>query len=276
MSVVTWLASAQAPLVGGVLLWAGALKLFGRSTPATARRAALSHLVGEDRVVLAFRLVGVVELAVAVALLAVPGPTGAIAALGWCVGLLGYLGYARLGAPGSSCGCLGKRSAPVRSRSFARGGLLVLASALAAIGPRLWSAAFADHLLPSVAVVLAEVGLVVVLSPELDERWLIPLRHWRVTRFHPLAGGEFQVPVESSVQQLVRSAAYRSVGAHLRSDLLDSWDEGEWRILTYALVVDGRRATAVFAVPLLRYEPEAVRIAVVDEETERPLVTTGG
>lgn len=274
--VVNWLAATQVPLVGGVLLWAGALKLFGRSAPAAARRSALSRWVGEGRVVLAFRSVGAVELAVAVVVLATPGPTGAATALVWCAVLLGYLGYVRVAAPMSSCGCLGKRSGPVRSRSFARAGLLILASALAMLGARWWTAAFAGHLLPAAAVLVVEAGLVVVLSPELDAHWLLPLRHWRVVHSHPLAGEEFRIPVESSVQQLVRSDAYRSIGAHLRSDLLDSWDEGEWRILTYGLVADGRHATAVFAVPLLRYQPDEVRVVVVDEAVQTSVVAQVG
>lgn len=85
--------------------------------------------------------------------------------------------------------------------------------------------------------------------------------------------GSFDVPLASTIQQLLRSPAYRSVGELLRSDVLDHWDEGEWRLLIYTAVYDGRQATAVFAVPLLRYEPDAVKVAGVDEEQGETLLT---
>lgn len=262
-----WLAAAQVVVIGGVLCWAGLVKVGGRSAATAARRSALRELVGEDRVVVAYRLVGGAEIIVAVAMFLAPGVVPRAAALAWCVGLLGYLGYARVRAPRSSCGCLGKRSAPVRGRSFGRAGLLVAAAVLATVGagPGWWLTMARSHPVWVLAVALAEIGLVVAASPELDEHWLLPLRRWRVTRRHPLAGGAFVIPVASSVQQLVRSEAYRSVGARLRSDLLDSWDEGEWRIMTYAVLAEGRPATAVFAVPLLRYQPEDVRVVLVPD-----------
>jgi hypothetical protein len=49
----------------------------------------------------------------------------------------------------------------------------------------------------------------------------------------------------------------------LRSDVLESWDEGEWRILTYSASGESGPATAVFAVPRLRYEPDVVKVALV-------------
>ena len=108
--------------------------------------------------------------------------------------------------------------------------------------------------------------LIVALSPELDANWLLPLRRLRLRYRHPLAGRAFEVPLESTVQQLQKSAAYRSVVELLHSDVLDSWDEGEWRILTYSARRDAGPATAVFAVPRLRYSPELVRVALVDDE----------
>jgi hypothetical protein len=85
-------------------------------------------------------------------------------------------------------------------------------------------------------------------------------------RRHPLAGRAFEVPLASTVQQLHKSDAYRAVVELLRSDLLDSWDEGEWRLLTYSARRDTGPATAVFAVPRLRYNPELVRVALVDDQ----------
>jgi len=255
------IASVQGLFVGAVLLWAGGIKVFGRID---AHRSALRRLVGERRAAPAFRLIGAVE--VVIALLVLTMPVGAAIAIAWCAGLIGYLGYARVAAPNSSCGCLGSRGAPVRFRSFARAGVLLVGAVLAALQPHPWRA-LADHPVGALALVISELALIVSLSPELDAYWLIPLRRRRITRHHPLAGLAAGIPVESSVQQLVHSAAYRSIGAFLRSDLLDSWEEQDWRLLTYAAARDGRRATAVFAVPLMRYQPDDVRLALVEDLT---------
>jgi Arc/MetJ-type ribon-helix-helix transcriptional regulator len=112
------------------------------------------------------------------------------------------------------------------------------------------------------------VALIVALSPELDHRWLLPLRRWRIRLSHPLANRSTAIPLESSVQQLRKSGAFRSVSDQLRSDLLDHWEEDGWRIMTYAARGETGRATAVFAVPLLDYRPDDVRVALVPESEE--------
>jgi hypothetical protein len=258
-----WLASTQPALVGGVLAWAGAIKVFGRSAELAARRSALRQLVGKDRVFALYRAIGGVELAVATLLVLPPVlPAKGIAALVLAVGMLAYLGYARFAAPESSCGCLGEKHAPVRTRSFARAGVLVLASFTAVFAVDWWPVPLLDRPLATVALLAIEAALVIVLSPELDGAWLLPLRRLRLRISHPLAGRPFEIPLESTVQQLHKSAAYRAVADRLRSDLLDSWDEGEWRMLTYST----GPATAVFAVPRLRYDPAQVKVVLVDEE----------
>ncbi|OLR94687.1 hypothetical protein BJP25_10055 [Actinokineospora bangkokensis] len=256
------LGTGPAVALAAVLAWAAGFKLLSRGAATTARRSALRVLVGEGRVLPAYRAVGAAEALVALALL-VPAarPVGGVAAAVLAVGMLAYLGYARSAAPESSCGCLSEKVAPVGARQFARAGLMAVVGAAAV--PQ---GAFAA--LPALVLLLA----VVALSPELDGWWLLPLRRLRVRLSHPLARRTtFEVPVDSSVAQLLRSDAYRSVAGLVRSDLLDSWDEGEWRILTYgARRVDGTPATAVFAVPLYRYEPEDVRVALVDDAEAAP------
>jgi hypothetical protein len=79
-----------------------------------------------------------------------------------------------------------------------------------------------------------------------------------------LAGGT-GVPLLSTVQQLQQSAAYRRVAPALTSDVREHWDEQEWRFVSQSVRYQGRAAVAVFAVPLRRYQPEAVRVAVVDD-----------
>jgi hypothetical protein len=270
--MIQWLASLQPALLGGVLVWASALKLLHPSAPAIARRSALRRLVGTDRVVHAYRAVGVAELVLGALLILPPAhPAESAAAVAAGLGMLGYLTYARVAAPDSSCGCLGERHAPVEWRNFARAGVLVLAAALSVLASSTWLTTLAERPLATVGLLAGELAVVVVLSPELDTRWLHPLRRLRVRISHPLASSvAYEVPLGSSVQQLHKSEAYRSVYAVLRSDLLDSWDEGDWRILTYSARPDSGPATAVFAVPRLTYRPEDVRVVLVDD-TKQPV-----
>ncbi|MFL6141341.1 MAG: MauE/DoxX family redox-associated membrane protein [Labedaea sp.] len=270
--MIAWLASLQPLLVGGVLAGAGGLKVFGRGSEVAARRSALARLVGRDRAHGAYQLVGGVELVLATLLVLPPAqPAEAAAALVLGVGMLAYLGYARIAAPQSSCGCLGAKHVPVRARGFVRAAVLVAASAVALFAVDWWPVALVERPFATVGLLAAEAALVVVLSPELDGGWLLPLRRLRLRISHPLAGRPFEVPLASTVQQLHRSAAYRSVVEVLRSDLLDSWDEGEWRILTYSSRRDAGSATAVFAVPRLRYDPDAVRVVLVPEPAGQPV-----
>jgi len=260
-----WLASAQQAFVGGVLLWASAFKLVHRNASVHARRSVLARLVGTERAAGAYRAVGVVEAVVGLLLLAPPAfPAEAYAAVVLSAGMLGYLAYGKLRAPESSCGCLGAKQTPVRGRGFARAAVLGALSVLAATATEPWL----DRPLETVAVLVVEGAVVVALSPELDHRWLIPLRRWRVRRRHPLAARAVEIPLESTVRQLWKSDAYRSVVEQLTSDLLDHWDEGEWRLLTYAARTPSGTVTAVFAVPRLAYEPDRVRVALVPVEEE--------
>jgi len=261
-----WFAALQPLLLAAVLLWAARAKLLGRAATANARRSALAPLVGERRVVAAFRLVAAAEAAIGVALLAPPAHwTESVAATALATGFLGYLAYARLAAPESSCGCLSARRAPVTWRSFARAGVLAGAGALSLWAATGWPAALAERPLAAAAVLLGEGAAIVALSAEFDTIWLVPLRRLRIRLSHPLAGGGFEVPLQSTVTQLQRSAAYRQVARFLVSDVRDHWDEGEWRLLCYTARRDGQDTTAVFAVPRLRYEPDAVRVTLVDD-----------
>ncbi|WP_158886923.1 MauE/DoxX family redox-associated membrane protein [Amycolatopsis anabasis] len=263
--MIDWVFAVQFVFVAGALAAAGAFKLFARDSAVAARRSALTRLVGADRVVAAFRLVGGAELALAAALLLPPlAPGSAVAALAWSLGMLGYLGYARRTAPDSSCGCLSAKEAPITGRSFARAGLLAVAGAVAAFGSP-WTG-LAGEPVAAAVLLLAEAAVFGTLSAELDHHWLLPLRRLRTRVRHPLRGtADDDVPVQASLQQLYRSAAYRSMHDRLRSTLLEHWDEGEWRMLTFAARQEGRQATAVFAVPRLSFEPERVRGALVNE-----------
>lgn len=264
--MIEFLASTQQAVIGVVLLWASGFKLLYRNAPAAARRSALAKLVGKERVVGAYRAVGAVEAVVGLLLLAPPVlVVESVAAAALSLGMVGYLGYAKWKAPDSSCGCLGDKHTTVRGRGFARAGLLVVLSAFSLAGADWW---LTNSPLATLGVLVVELAVVVALSPELDHRWLLPLRRWRVRMSHPLGNRPVEVPLESTVQQLWKSTAYQAVVAQLSSDLLDHWDEGEWRLLAYAARTPDGPATAVFAVPRQAYRPDDVRLAMVPAEEE--------
>ncbi|GAB3153874.1 hypothetical protein GCM10027290_47480 [Micromonospora sonneratiae] len=270
--MLAMIAALQPLLIGAVLLWSAQGKLLSRYAATGARRSALARLVGDERVVPAYRVLGGVELTLGALLLLPPTLTAeAVAATGLALGFLGYLGYAAKAAPTSSCGCLGARSAPVSWRGFARAGLLVVAGLLAMLAQGSWLTALTGRPLAGTTILLVEAAAVVVLSPELDQAWLVPLRQLRVRLTNPLAGGT-GIPLLATVHQLQQSEAYRRVAALISSDVREHWDDDEWRIVCHAARYQGRLATAVFAVPRLRYEPDAVRVAIVDEATGVTLV----
>lgn len=266
------LIALQPLLLGALLGWAGLGKTFGRYTAERARRTALSRLLGQRHAPAAYRATGVVELLVAAALLTPASwrwEPVAVSALTIC--FLAFLGYTRLAAPDSSCGCLGTTAAPVSSRTLARAVLLVAGAGSIFLADQAWTAAAAERPMLCAVFGVSELAAFVGLSAELDRWWLFPLRRLRLRIAHPLTDRASHTPLASTVQQAQRSPAYRSLGGSVRSDVLDHWDEGDWRFLTYAVTTAGEPATAVFAVPLDRYDPEAVRVAVVDEDSGETL-----
>ncbi|SCF14678.1 hypothetical protein GA0074695_3792 [Micromonospora viridifaciens] len=270
------IAALQPLVVGAVLLWSARVKLFSRHAAAAANRSALVRLLGQRRALPAYRVLGVIELTLGALLLLPPAlRLEAVAATGLAVGFLAYLTYARRAAPTSSCGCLSARSAPVSGRSLARAALLVVAGGLAVISPGGWPAALSAQPLAGTAVLLGELAAMVALSPELDAAWLLPLRRLRARLTHPLRGGS-GVPLLATVQQLQLSNAYRRVAPLLSSDVREHWDDGDWRFVGHAARYQGRPVTAVFAVPLADREPDAVRVAVVDDATGQTLLSLAG
>ncbi|MGW4471388.1 MauE/DoxX family redox-associated membrane protein [Nonomuraea sp. NPDC004354] len=251
------IAALQPYVIAAFLAWAAVLKLFSRRMRSQAGQTALARLVGPARAIPLLRLVGLAELAVAAALLLPPAsPWEGTAAAALSLGFLAYLGYAAVAAPASSCGCLGAHAQPVNVRGFARAGLL-LAMSLAAIP----APPFRPDP-PLLLLGLAEAVALLVLSPELDRRWLTPLRQLLVRLRKPLAVPDGrEVPPEVSLRLLYRSPAYCTASARLTSDVQDVWEEDGLRFVSYAA---GAR-TAVFAIPLSGGDPSAVRVALVEE-----------
>ena len=277
------MAALQPLVVGAVLIWAARVKLVGRGAALNVRRSALQPLLGDRFALPAYRLLGAAELVVGLLLLLPPVlgsagrpvlGVGAVLATVLSAGFLGYLVYARIKVPESSCGCMSTRRAPVSVRSLVRAVGLIVASAAAIPAATGWWHAVGSHPLAGVVTVLVEAALVVVLSPEFDGAWLLPLRRVRVRMSHPLAHQPFEIPLTSTVEQMERSLAYRRVASLLVSDVREHWDEGDWRMVCYTARYGERTdTTAVFAVPRLRYAPEEVRVAFVDEVSGEVLIS---
>jgi hypothetical protein len=265
-----------APLLLGVLLgWTGLAKLTSRTLLRTASESALMQLLHDvSKVALALRVLGAVETTFAAALLATPGwPAPGVAAAVLGVGFLGYLVYARITAPDSSCGCSASTSAPITWRAFARAGLVVAGGLLAAAATGTWWAAVADRPLAALGLVVAGMAAIAMLSTDLDHLWLLPLRKLRLRLFgHPLEGTSGPVPVAATVELLERSLAWGAAAPIVRSALIDHWDHDGWRILRYAGVCGSRPVSVVFAIDakatIDNTSAPAIRITVIDELTQ--------
>ncbi|MBO4209732.1 MauE/DoxX family redox-associated membrane protein [Micromonospora echinofusca] len=269
-------AALQPLLIGAVLIWSARVKLIGRHAAVNARRSALAGPLGEQRAVTAYRLLGLVELVLGTLLVLPPASRAElVAATVLAAAFLGYLVYSRTTAPDASCGCLSAQRTPVTARSFVRAGVLLSGGLLATVvDPGHWLDAVTAAPAGSLVVVLVGAAVVVALSPEWDRAWLLPLRRLRARLTHPLAGGT-GVPLLASVQQLQLSAAYRQVAALINSDVRDHWEEEDWRMVCYSARYQGRPATAVFAVPRSRHQPDEVRVALVDDLTGTSLAALG-
>jgi len=278
------LAMSLAPLLLGVLLaGTGAAKAFGRQVAAQAAGTVLVRVLNDGRrATLVLRATGVLELVVAAGLLAAPAtPAPGVAALVLGVGFLGYLGYARVTAPRSSCGCTARGNGPITWRAFVRAGL-VAAGGAAAVGARTawWSQVVRDPV-ASVLFLAAVTAVLVAVSSDLDHLWLVPLRRTRLKVFgHPLVPGrDDEVPVAASVELLERSLAWVAAAPVVRSGLIDHWESDGWRFLQYAGVHDpegaARPVTVLFAVDPRQTrdttDNPAIRVTLIDDRTDEPV-----
>jgi hypothetical protein len=267
-------AAAQPLLIGLLLLWSSYGKF---KDPQQAERTALPSLVGDSRAMPAYQAVAALEVLIALGLLAPPAwAIEAVAATALGVGFTGFLVYSKVVVPEASCGCAGKSAKPVGYRAIARALLLLATAALATTATAGWWSAG-----PALAVLAVEAAVFVMLSAELDRYWLLPIRRFRIRLSHPYAGtASSTAPLAATQRRVLLSPAYRAVDGLLRSDIHDYWDDDDWRYLSYTARYDGRRATAVFAVPHGDSTPESVRVAVVDETSGltlyRPVVLAAG
>ncbi|MGW5195222.1 MauE/DoxX family redox-associated membrane protein [Kribbella sp. NPDC004138] len=254
-------AAAQPLLIGLLLLWSAYGKF---KAPDQAARTALPTLVGESRAKPVYRTVATVEALLALALLLPPSwAVEAFAAVALSVGFTGFLIYSKVVVPEASCGCMKASAKPVGYRAIARALLLLATAGLATTAAAGWWSAGAGLL-----VLVVEAAAFAMLSAELDRYWLLPLRRFRIRLSHPYAGtASSTTPLVATQRRVILSPAYRAVDGMLSSDIHDYWDDEDWRFVSYAARYDGRRATAVFAVPHNDSAPESIRVAVVEETT---------
>jgi hypothetical protein len=162
--------------------------------------------------------------------------------------------------PDVGCGCFGDvSSTPVGWRTITRAALLG-AAALASIGvPPLHMLGSPARCGEVLAVTVAELALLAVLSPEIGELMV------RLGRAEPCELR--RVPVARTLDTLWASASWRRYHRYLIStDPTDVWREGCWRFAVFPGILASRRVEVVFAVYLSgRHAP--VRAGVLDIDT---------
>ena len=198
-----------------------------------------------------------VEAALCVLLLVSAHMPVRLAAVMLMVSATWVLGEMRTTRPGQGCGCFGVlSSAPVTRMTVLRTGLLALAAMAAFPVQRTGLEIAAD--LPGWRSLLfvAEVGLIVLISPEVST----------AVRRRPVPCERRAVPLRETFAALHSSEAWRWYGLSRRARPTEVWREACWRFLVYPL--DGGRGEVVFAVSLADGQ---VRAASVDDAPAVPL-----
>jgi hypothetical protein len=162
--------------------------------------------------------------------------------------------------PDVGCGCFGDvSSTPVGWRTITRAALLG-AAAVASIGvPPLRMPGSLERSGAILAVTVAELALLAMLSPEIGEVMV------RLGRAEPCELR--RVPVAKTLDTLWASASWRRYQRYLISTTpTDVWREGCWRFAVFPGILSSRRVEVVFAVYMTgRHAP--VRAGVLDIDT---------
>ena len=208
------------------------------------------------------------ELALGVGLLVTAGRIGAggpalavragTALLFWTA--VAALADLRTRRPDAGCGCFGDvSSTPVGWRTITRAALLG-AAALSSVGvPPLQMLGSLHRYGEVLAVTVAEIAVLLVLSPEIGELMV------RLGRAEPCELR--RVAVAKSLDTLWASASWqRYQRCLITTTPTDVWREGCWRFAVFPGILDSRRVEVVFAVYLSgRHAP--VRAGVLDIDT---------
>jgi Methylamine utilisation protein MauE len=203
------------------------------------------------------------ELCLGVALIVTSGPfgyTGSADAVRLATALLFLIALCGLvelreHRPDLGCGCFGDLSVkPVGVRSIARTGLLAVA-ALASIGsPALRLPPPGPRAATGLGVLLAELLLVALLSPEAGEALM------RLGYSEPCEVRE--VPARQALHSLHRSKLWRQQSRLITSDVpADMWRELCWWYVVYPAHSSDRDSVVVFAIGVKPHRP-AIRWAI--------------
>lgn len=171
----------------------------------------------------------------------------------------------RANHPEAGCGCFGDFStAPVSLRSIIRPALLAV-GALASINGQFRAADFGLRPVAElVGLLLAELAVVAVLSPEVGEG-LIRLGYTEPCELQ-------SVPSRRTLAALHRSRQWRLHAPLLTAQApADMWREMCWRYVVYPASHDGAPCDLVFAVFLAHHRSPVIRTAVVDASTGQPV-----
>jgi hypothetical protein len=164
--------------------------------------------------------------------------------------------------PDVGCGCFGDvSSTPVGWRTITRAALLGAAAAATIGVPPLHMLGSLDRSgqALAVAVTVAELTLLAVLSPEIGELMV------RLGRAEPCELR--RVPVAKTLDTLWASASWRRYHRYLITTTpTDVWREGCWRFAVFPGILASRRVEVVFAVYMSgRHAP--IRAGVIDIDT---------
>jgi hypothetical protein len=252
------LASANAWLVGALLLIGSLTKAVDRKGVEVARKTLLGDLVSDAWVEPAWRGIALLEAAVGIGLIGAPVGWMAMAAAGFLAPATGLSAWSLARGDARACGCFGRASAAVLTwRTPIRSALM-----LAVVGTVAATSLRHQPLWIAVSVLLFEGALLVAISPEvpwiysrLPRAWLgfrLALRWCAPARIDPtVAEALHATDVWARIEPFMR-----------RRRPLEKWNDGDWTFVTYAARVGGAPATAVIG-----WSSDELSAALVDEAT---------
>ena len=210
-------------------------------------------------------VVCVSELALGVGLLVTAGRFGAgapalavrsVTVILFCTAV-GALHVLRTRRPAAGCGCFGDLSdTPVNWRTLTRTALFCGAAVATLGAPALHKPASAAEATVVLGVLVAEVSVLVALSPEFAEV-MVRLGYNEPCEVRRL-------PVTRSLTALRASSQWRQYHRYLiTKEPTDVWREGCWRFAVFPGTLTGRQVEVVFAVYLKPRRPQ-VRVGLYD------------
>ena len=173
----------------------------------------------------------------------------------------GALYLLRTRRPDAGCGCFGELShTPVTWRVISRAALLGAAALVSVGAPPLRTPGSAAEAWLVLAAVLAELALLIALSPEAGQV-MVRLGHTDPCELR-------EVPVARTLAVLRASASWRRHRHFVTGTVpVDVWREGCWRFVVFPGELPGRQLEVVFAVYLSGRRPP-VRMGMLDIDAD--------